>query len=359
MNTPAPIILAIDTSADETSAAVTQGRRVLSKVVYSQILLYKDWGGIVPSIAKRAHEERIDWVIEEVLRKYNICARLHTPDHKQLLTSHIDAIAVTRGPGLAIALGVGINTAKELASEYGKKLIGINHMEGHLYSSFVQNSAGNPKRELRFPMLGFLISGGHTMLVQWRDHLTYEVLGETLDDAAGEAIDKAAKMLELGYPGGPVIEQLARRAGNVDQYHFTRPMLHSGNLNFSFSGLKTAFLYRLRDIDDAQVPDQMQYLASSFQEAVFDTLAHKLECAMQQTHIHRIALGGGVVANTRLRSRIRSLARKYDGEVFAPPYPYLYGDNAAMIGVVAHYYAQQNKYCHDMNTLDRVARLAL
>src|SRR3989338_9118808 len=180
-------ILAIDTSCDETSAAVVYGRRV-------------------PSNAKRAHQERIDWVIKKTLRNAKLEMR------------NLDAIAVTYGPGLAIALEVGIKKAKELSRKFHKPLIGVNHMEGHLYSSFVQNSHGNPKREFEFPYFGLLISGAHTELVLFKDHLKYEILGETLDDAAGESLDKAARMLGFGYPGGPVLETLSQKVENVDKY---------------------------------------------------------------------------------------------------------------------------------------------
>ena len=215
-------ILAIDTSCDETSVAVTDGRRVLSNVIYSQILIHKKWGGVVPSLAKRAHEERIDLVINESLKKVNLdpvsnsfppvlatTARRRDPFLFATQINKLDYVAVTQGPGLAVALEVGIRKAKELAEKYKKKLIAINHLEGHIYSPFVQNSRGNPDREFNFPYLVLIISGGHTEFVIFKNHLKYEVIGSTLDDAAGEALDKAAKLLGLGYPGGAVIERLA------------------------------------------------------------------------------------------------------------------------------------------------------
>src|SRR3990167_7286460 len=186
-------ILSIETSFDETAAAMTEGRKVLSNIVYSQVLLHKNWGGVVPTIAKRAHEEKIDFVIEEALCK----------------ETKFDFIAVTYGPGLSIALEVGMRKAIELAKKYKKKIIPVNHMEGHIYSSFLQNSVGNPKRSFEFPYIGLLVSGAHTELVLWEDYLKFKILGETVDDAAGEALDKASKMLGLGYPGGALIERLA------------------------------------------------------------------------------------------------------------------------------------------------------
>src|SRR3989344_5420203 len=233
-------ILAIETSADETAAAITSERRVLSNIIYSQILLHKKWGGIYPSLAKRAHEERIDSVVVEALRKFssqNVILRKRrkalTPE--SLLDSgraslarmtetmeKIDYIAVTQGPGLAVALEVGIKKAIELAKKYKKKVIAVNHLEGHIYSSFVQNSQGIPKRDFRFPYLALIVSGGHTEIVLFKGHIDYQVLGETRDDAAGEALDKSAKALGLGYPGGPVMERLSREVENQDFFKFPR-----------------------------------------------------------------------------------------------------------------------------------------
>src|SRR3989344_1129568 len=298
-------ILSIDTSCDETSVAITDERRVLSNVIYSQILLHKKWGGVVPSIAKRAHEEKINFVVEKTLGNKNFCS-----------LQKIDAIAVTQGPGLAVALEVGIKKAKELARKYNKKLISVNHLEGHIYSAFVQNSAGNPTKDFRFPYLALIVSGGHTEFVIFKDHLEYKIIGQTLDDAAGEALDKAAKLLGLGYPGGPVLERLAKQAGNEDFHHFPRPMLKSNDLNFSFSGLKTSFYYFLKK--NPNKTSEVKLLASSFQEAVFDTLIKKTEMAIKQTGINRLVVGGGVIANLRLRQLLRKLVEKHQGEVLFP-----------------------------------------
>ena len=342
-------ILAIDTSCDETSVAVTNGRKVLSNVIYSQILLHKKWGGVVPSIAKRAHEERIDYVVEETFRKVgnkNFCS-----------LQNIDAIAVTQGPGLAVALEVGIKKAKELANKYNKKLITVNHLEGHIYSVFVQNSKGNPKRDFKFPYLALIISGGHTEFVILKNHLEYEIIGQTLDDAAGEALDKAAKLLGLGYPGGPVMERLAKEAGNIDSYNFPRPMLKSKDLNFSFSGLKTSFYYFLKK--NPNKTSEVKLLASSFQEAVFDTLIKKTEKAIKLTTINQLIVVGGVVANLRLRKLMRDLIKKYQGKVLFPTYKYLNGDNATMIGVVAGYKTKVGKFVENIDELDRIPRLSL
>jgi len=337
-------ILAIDTSCDETAAAVTNGRRVLSNIIYSQVDIHTKWGGVVPSLAKRAHEERIDNVVDLAIKRAG------------RFNASIDAIAVTQGPGLAIALEVGIRKAQALAQKRKIPLIAVNHLEGHLYSAFAQNSMGNPDIPMQFPYLGFIISGGHTEFVIWKNHLEYVIIGETLDDAAGEALDKAGKLLGLGYPAGSVIERLSREAGNKDTYQFPRPMIHSGNLQFSFSGLKTAFYYYLLKMDEKEKAARIYELASSFQEAVFDTLCTKLELAIAQTGIHNLIVGGGVAANLYLRARFRTLVKRYNGLVYFPSYSYLVGDNAAMIGIAAAYYLSKKKFT---TSIDRIPRMKL
>ncbi len=341
------MILSIDTSCDETAAAIVEGRKVLANVIYSQVLIHQKWGGVVPSIAKRAHEERIDWVTQKLKIK-----------NQKLKIDNVDYIAVTQGPGLAPALEVGIKKAKELAKKYNKKLIAVNHLEGHIYSPFVQNSKGNPKIDFQFPYLVLTVSGGHTSLVIFKDHLQYQVIGETIDDAAGEALDKAAKLLGLGYPGGPVIERLAAEVGNIDRYQFPRPMAKSNDLNFSFSGLKTSFFYYLKKLNDRDKILNIKYLASSFQQAVFDSLLIKTEKAILKTGIKNLSLVGGVSANMYLRKLFRQLAKKYQGQVLFPSYKYLTGDNAAMIGVVASYKAEKNLFA-DIENLDRSPRMSL
>jgi N6-L-threonylcarbamoyladenine synthase len=300
----------------------------------------------VPILAKRAHQERIGLVIEDALKK------------AKLKIGEIDAIAVTQGPGLAIALEVGIATAMELAERHDKKLIAVNHLEGHIYSPFVQNSKGSPKVEIVFPYLVLLVSGAHTNLVIFKDHLTYEVVGKTKDDAGGEAIDKAARMLGFTYPGGPVLERLAAEVDNEDIYKFPRPMSKSQDLDFSFSGLKTAFLYHLRDMGEEEKVTNLRYLASSFQTAVFDSLLIKTKAAMKKTGIKNLILAGGVAANMRLRHLMRELV-KDEGSVLFPHYKYLNGDNAAMIGVVAHFRAEKGEFVEDHGKLDRSPRLSL
>ncbi len=336
-------ILSIDTSCDETSVAVTEGRKIISNVVFSQIPIHAKWGGVVPSLAKRSHEERIDGVVSEALKRVPL--------------KEIGAIAVTQGPGLAMALEVGITKAKELANNNNIPLIGVNHLEGHLYSVFAQNSKGNPDIEIRFPYLAMIISGGHTEFILWKNHLEYELLGETLDDAAGEALDKAGKLLGLGYPAGAVIERLSGEARNTDEYMFPRPMLKSDNLQFSFSGLKTAFYYFLKKMPEEEKQKKLKSLASSFQEAVFDTILFKAEKAMRQTKVNNLIIGGGVTANAYLRKKFRRLVRKYGGSVLFPRTKKLSGDNAAMIGIVAWQYAEKKIYAK--NDIERIPRFPI
>ena len=346
------IILSIETSADETAAAVTQERKRLSSLLYSQVLLYKQWGGIVPSIAKRAHEERIDQIVEGAVK------RAHLGSSFDKAMEKVDVIAVTYGPGLAIALEVGIKKAKELAIKYKRRLIAVNHLAGHIYANFIQNRHGKPARLFQFPYLALLVSGGHTILAIFRNHLDYQVIGQTKDDAVGEALDKAARILGFGYPGGPIIEDLAREVNNQDKYLFPRPMARSNDLNFSYSGLKTAFFYRVRKMGEKEKLANLYYLASSFQEAAFDSLIIKLDRAIKETKINQVAVGGGVSANLYLREKIRSLMKKYQGKVLFPARDFT-GDNAAMIGLVAYFKAQKGQYVKDINHLDRKPRLMI
>lgn len=346
------IILAIDTSCDETSVAVTEGRKVLSHLEYTQVATHAQWGGVVPSLAKRAHEDRIEWAIEKVLSGKKGQTGWSMDD--------IDAIAVTVGPGLAIALEVGIRTACMYAKRYDKPIIPVNHMAGHIYSCFVQNTRGNPARPITFPYLALLVSGGHTELVRIDDHHTFSIIGETRDDAMGESLDKAARMLGFGYPGGPVIERMAERVDNVDTFRFPRPMIRSEDLDFSFAGLKTSFLYYTQKMDPAEKLEKVDLLASSYQEAAFDSAIRKLAKAIDMTGITSVLVAGGVAVNTRLRSLVRSTVRLRGGHVHFPPYKYLNFDNAAMIGVAAgHMEPVQYVSSQNLDTLDRIPRLRL
>lgn len=360
MTTQEPLILAIDTSFDETAIALTAGRRVLVSRIYSQIDAHREWGGVVPSIAKRAHQERFDSVLAAVIRAYTkrYGTAFDPKDPRTSLAGIVSAVAVTKGPGLAIALEVGLLHAQDLAAYWNVPIVAVNHMEGHLVSAFVQNSNGNPQRTAAFPLLGMLVSGAHTELVEWRGFGDQTIIGETVDDAAGEALDKAARMLGYGYPGGAVIERLAEEVENADPYRFPRPMIRSGDLQFSFSGLKTALLYTVKPMDEQQQIEQARLLASSFQEAVIDVLVAKLELAIKKTGICSVAVGGGVFANKRLRKKVRACVARHGGTMYAPAASYLYVDNAAMIGVAAYSHFLNKEYASGAE-LDRAPRMRL
>ncbi|TAK13482.1 MAG: tRNA (adenosine(37)-N6)-threonylcarbamoyltransferase complex transferase subunit TsaD [Anaerolineae bacterium] len=331
---PPARILGIETSCDETAAAVVEdGRRVLSSVVASQAKLHAKYGGVFPEVASRQHVRTIHTVVEEALQQ----AHLSLED--------IDAIAVTQGPGLPGSLVVGINFAKGLALGGGKPLIGVNHLEGHIYSAWLDPAEGEP--EPVFPMVALLVSGGHTELVLMTAHLTYERLGGTLDDAAGEAFDKVARLLGLGYPGGPAIQKAAE-GGNPAAFAFPRSWLE-GTFDFSFSGLKTAVLHQVRDLKRkalspeaaAEVKDwgavdtplPTADLAASFQQAVVEVLATKARFAAQQHNAKELIVAGGVSANAALRALV---TKDTPGRVHIPALKYC-TDNAAMIAAAGYY----------------------
>lgn len=370
------LILSVDTSLDDTSAAITLNDSVVSNVVSSQVELHKKWGGVVPIIAKRAHEERIEAVINEALKRATVQLK-KTPFssfvNKDLL-QNIDVFAVTQGPGQAPALEVGIRHIKALAEKYDKPLIAVNHMEGHLLSSFAKNAEGKGSiisqsftqapqggATTGFPLLGLLISGGHTQLVLVKDFGDYELLGETLDDAIGEAFDKVGRMFDLGYPGGPIIERLAKE-GDEKAFKLPIPMRKrtDENYNFSYSGIKTALMYLVKDIKEKNQLDRKTIcdLAASFQYVVTLSLIDKLELAVKNTHPKGILLGGGVISNLYIRNRIRSAMKKHTLPVYIPYSKKLFTDNAAMIGVAAFYQSLRNDFVKDPQTLDRTPNLS-
>ncbi|MDH5505959.1 MAG: tRNA (adenosine(37)-N6)-threonylcarbamoyltransferase complex transferase subunit TsaD [Anaerolineae bacterium] len=346
MNTvkfPPARVLGIETSCDETAAAVVEnGRVILSNVVASQAALHAKYGGVFPEAASRQHIRTIHTVVEEALGQAH------------LALSDIDAIAVTRGPGLPGSLVVGVNMAKGLALGSGKPLIGINHLEGHLYSAWIDPGDSEYQEmapEPAFPLLALLVSGGHTELVLMKGHLQYQRLGGTLDDAAGEAFDKVSRLLGLGYPGGPKIEKAAKK-GDITAYKFPRAWLEE-SWDFSFSGLKTAVLRKVRELqgnsaqaknpkkDDTNAakttakgkPLPVADLAASFQEAVVDVLVTKTRYAAQEYQAQALLVAGGVSANQALRKRI---AKGASGRVHIPPIE-LCTDNAAMIAAAGYY----------------------
>ncbi|PCI40562.1 MAG: tRNA (adenosine(37)-N6)-threonylcarbamoyltransferase complex transferase subunit TsaD [Elusimicrobia bacterium] len=325
-----PVLLGIETSCDETSAAVVRGRKVLSNVISSQIDLHKPYSGVVPELASRAHCERIGPVVREALV---IAFGARAADKP--LQSWVDAIAFTRGPGLAGALLVGKVAAEALARASGLPLVGVNHLEAHALAMDLEAS-------VKSPFLALVVSGGHTELISVRGPGLYRVLGRTRDDAAGEVFDKVAKLLRLGYPGGPVVDALAR-SGNAEAIAFPRALL-PGSWDFSFSGLKTAVLYHVRDAgylgtgrvrpgDPVLKKPPKRFTAdvcASFQEAVVDTLIEKTIAAAHRLRVRSIVLGGGVAANSRLRAKLKARAGQEGLKAFFPPLA-LCTDNAAMI----------------------------
>jgi N6-L-threonylcarbamoyladenine synthase len=321
-------ILAIDTSCDETSISIGENRQILANVISSQVELHKKWGGVVPDISRRAHKQNIDQAIMEAFK------------HARCGPSDIDYLAATCGPGLAIALEVGLKKAQEMAVEHGKPFVPINHMEGHLLSSFAHNSLGtNPTPTANHcPAIGLLVSGGHTELVLMKNFCDYKILGQTLDDAAGEAFDKVSKMLDLGYPGGPIISEFAKK-GTPGTYHLPVPMEKSGDLNFSYSGLKTACLYKIKDIKKSgeKQSEWVYNFCADFVNVLIKSLVIKLEEAVDSYHPKSVLLGGGVMSNVQLRRAIRSSMRRRNIPVFQPYSSKLFTDNAAMIAVAAYY----------------------
>ncbi len=346
-------ILAIDTSCDDTSVAISENDNIISNEVSSQIEFHKKWGGVVPDIAKRMHQEFIEGTVETALKK----AKTKLKD--------IDVFAVTHGPGLAIALGVGIDKAKELATKYKKPLVAVNHMEGHIYSTLAHNAKGNPKIKYQFPLVAILVSGGHTEIVLMKNHGEYEILGRTLDDAMGEAYDKVARMLEVGYPGGPIVEEFAKN-GDSSRFPLPVPMSKSKTTEMSYSGLKTAVLYLTRKVftENISVKEKKQIIydiAASFQKSATEALLAKTEIALKELakkhNVKDIILGGGVSANMALRKTIRKRFGK-NYRLHFPTSKKLYGDNAGMIAVAAYHNALRKNFA-DIEKVERSPNLSL
>lgn len=311
-------ILAIESSCDETAAAVVKnGREVLSNVISSQIELHKLFGGVVPEIASRKHIEKINQVIDEALETANVTLE------------DIDAIAVTYGPGLVGALLVGVAQAKALAFASGKPLVGVHHIEGHISANYIEH------KELEPPFLCLVASGGHSHLVMVKDYGKYEIIGRTRDDAAGEAFDKVARAIGLGYPGGPKIDKLAKE-GNPHAILFPRAKIADSPDDFSFSGLKSAVLNYLNQCEMKGIEVNKADIAASFQEAVIDVLTtHSIDVA-KRYGITKFAIAGGVASNSSLRGRMEEVCKK-NGIEFYHPSPIYCTDNAAMIGAAGYY----------------------
>lgn len=313
-------ILAIETSCDETACAVIEnGRELLASTVASQMEIHARYGGVFPEVASRQHVLSITPVIEQTL------ADAH------LSIGDVDAIAVTRGPGLAGSLVVGVNAAKGIALGAGLPLVGVNHLEGHLYSAWVYNAGDTPPEEPKFPLMALLVSGGHTELNLMTGHLEYRRLGATKDDAAGEAFDKVARLLNLGYPGGPAIQKTAVD-GDPNRFNFPRAWLE-GSLDFSFSGLKTAVMREVRELEQQNRPLPVADLAASFQAAVVDVLFNKTIQAAREHKAQEILVAGGVSANRALRE---TFLAQDEFKVHIPPLS-LCTDNAAMIAAAGYY----------------------
>ena len=325
------LMLAIETTCDETGAAVLEGPRppavgvpkVRSSVVASQVDLHDRFGGVVPEIASREHVRQLLPIVDEALRRAGVAL------------DEIGAVAVATRPGLVGSLVVGLTAAKTLAMAMGVPLVAVDHLEAHLYAC----QLAEPDREV-YPCVGLVVSGGHTSLFECRGPIEAELLGGTIDDAAGEAFDKVASLLGLGYPGGPGVERAAR-SGNPKAYDFPRAFLRDDRIAFSFSGLKTAVLYALRGQDargrtgadpGLPAPEVVADLAASFQEAVVDVLVAKCRQALKKTGLSRLGIGGGVAANGRFRDRISAMAAEEGVALFVPPMA-LCTDNAAMLGV--------------------------
>ena len=315
-----PYILAIESSCDDTSAAVMQGDKVLSNVIASQ-KIHQEYGGVVPELASRAHQQHIIPVVHQALQRAGVGKE------------QLSAIAFTRGPGLLGSLLVGVSFAKSLALSLGIPLVEVNHLQGHILSHFIDQEG---QEKPSFPFLGMTISGGHTQILKVSDYFTMEVLGETQDDATGEAFDKTAKILGLPYPGGPLIDKYAQK-GNPKAFAF--PFHKVEGLNFSFSGLKTAVLYFIqKEVKENPnfVQEHLADICASVQYTIIEILMRKLKKAVEQTGIRQIAIGGGVCANSGLRSALKTYGEKYHWRVFVPPFEYC-TDNAAMIGIAAYY----------------------
>ena len=323
-------ILAIESSCDDTSAAVLRDGVLLSNVTASQAI-HEEYGGVVPELASRAHQQNIVPVVDTALKRAN------------LRKEDISAIAFTRGPGLMGSLLVGVNFAKGMARALGIPLIDVNHLQGHVMAHFIKENEDDKKMP-PFPFLCLLVSGGNSQIVKVNAYNDMEVLGQTIDDAAGEAIDKCSKVMGLGYPGGPIIDRLARQ-GNPKAFQFAEPNIP--NLDYSFSGLKTSFLYNMRkwcENDPNFIENNKEDIAASLERTIVDILMKKLRLAVKQTGIKHVAVAGGVSANNGLRNAFHDHAKRFEWTIYIPKFSYT-TDNAAMIGIVGTYKYENKEFC--------------
>ena len=323
-------ILAIESSCDDTSAAVLKDGILLSNVTASQAV-HEEYGGVVPELASRAHQQNIVPVVDTAIKRAGITK------------ADLSAIAFTRGPGLMGSLLVGVSFAKGLALSLGVPMIDVNHLQGHVLAHFIRESEDDHDQPT-FPYLCLLVSGGNSQIVKVNSYKDMEIIGQTIDDAAGEAIDKCSKVMGLGYPGGPIIDKLARQ-GNADAFQFAKPDI--AGYDYSFSGLKTSFLYHMRDWV-AEDPDFIEKhkadLAASLEKTIVDILMKKLRKAVKDTGIKQVAVAGGVSANNGLRNAFRDHAKRYGWKIFIPKFSYT-TDNAAMIAITGYFKYLDKDFC--------------
>lgn len=329
------LILGIESSCDDTSAAVLRGNTLLSNVIASQAV-HKEYGGVVPELASRAHEQNILPVVSEAIKRAGISA------------NDLDAIAFTRGPGLLGSLLVGVNYAKGLAMSLGIPMVEVNHLHAHVMAHFIEEK-GEEHQSPEYPFLCLLVSGGNSQIILCHSPYKMEIVGQTIDDAAGEAFDKCAKVMGLGYPGGPIVNRLANE-GNPHAFKFAKPNVPG--YDYSFSGLKTSFLYTLRDaikLNPNFVEENKEDLCASLQYTVIEILMKKLRLAAKELKIKHVAVAGGVSANTGLREAFVDHARRYGWSIYIPKFAYT-TDNAAMVAMSGHYNYLEGKQ-NTMNTV--------
>ena len=324
------IILGIESSCDDTSAAIIQDGRILTNIIGTQ-KVHEQYGGVVPELASRAHQQNIIPVVNQAIKESGI------------EKNQISAVAFTRGPGLLGSLLVGVSFAKSFALGLGVPLIDVNHMQGHILAHFIKekDGSGNPPN---FPFLCLTVSGGHTQIVKVKDYLSFELIGETIDDAAGEAFDKSAKLLGLPYPGGPLIDKYAKE-GNPKAFTFGIPKVDG--LNFSFSGLKTSILYFIQKKikeDPKFIENNLADICASIQHSIINILMKMIEKAAKESQINDIAIAGGVSANSGLRKRLQEMEQSHQWKTYIPPFSYC-TDNAAMIAITGYYKFINNEFC--------------
>jgi len=325
------LILAIETSCDETSASVIKGgNNVLSLVISSQIKEHQKYGGVVPEVASRRHMENISMVVHSAL------------EQADKTFEDIDAVAVTKGPGLVGALLVGVSYAKGLALSLNIPFVGVHHIDGHVSSNYITHN------ELKPPYLSLIVSGGHSLIAECEDYGRYKILGTTRDDAAGEAFDKGARLMGLPYPGGREIDELAKK-GDAEKIDFPRARLKGNQLDFSFSGVKTALRQHIDKLSEEELKENLCDIASSYQEAIVDVLVSNTKEALIKTGYKSLSIAGGVAANSRLRKAMQQMCDSIDVKLYLPELKYC-GDNAAMIGVAGHYMLKKKEFGKlDMN----------